>query len=107
MADTQTAPAGALTTTPTCLRATGATGPSLDPAQTVTCTATHTITQADLNNGSVADSAVATGTSPAGTAVFLVLAGLSLLALAHRRCSPQGRGGGEPSSRSYSSRITR
>ncbi len=180
VADTQTAPAGPLTTTPACLRATGATGPSLDPAQMVTCTATYTVTQADLNNGSVADSAVATGTSPAGTAVlapastvkvmamgtagsgnaaagsgtsaggsgddgstgnatsggatgatsargsggplaatglalrplldvavFLLVAGLSLLAVAQRRRCPQGRGGGEPSSRSYSSRITR
>ncbi len=60
--DTQTAPAAALTSGPTCPA--GAT--SMAPGASVTCTATYTVTQADLNNGSINDSATAAGTNPAG-----------------------------------------
>jgi uncharacterized repeat protein (TIGR01451 family) len=71
--DTQTAPAGSLTTGPTCSSlanptgtCSGATVASLAPGQSATFTATYTITQADINNGSVNDSAVGKGTSPGG-----------------------------------------
>jgi uncharacterized repeat protein (TIGR01451 family) len=67
--DAQTAPAGTLTTPLTCPGTTGATGPTLNAGQTVTCTASYVVTQADQSKGSVADSAVARGTSPAGTPV--------------------------------------
>jgi uncharacterized repeat protein (TIGR01451 family) len=73
--DTQTAPAGALTSGPTCVSLSSPTGAcsgsttTLAPGQSATFTATYTITQADLNNGSVSDSAVAIGTSPSNSAV--------------------------------------
>ncbi len=63
--DTQTAPAGALTTGPTCPA--GAT--SMAPGASVTCTATYTVTQADLNNGSIKDSATAAGKDPKNNTV--------------------------------------
>ncbi|SEA65022.1 DUF7507 domain-containing protein [Leifsonia sp. 21MFCrub1.1] len=43
--------------------------PSLEPGRSQVCTATYTVTQADVTNGAVADTATATGTSPAGVAV--------------------------------------
>ncbi len=73
--DTQAAPASALTTTPTCqslatpsATCTGATT-TLIPGQTATFTATYTVAQADLDNGSISDSATASGTPPTGPAV--------------------------------------
>jgi uncharacterized repeat protein (TIGR01451 family) len=63
VADTQVAPAGALTTGPTCPL------PTLAPAASETCTGTYTVTQADLNNGKVADTATATGKPPTGPPV--------------------------------------
>ena len=70
--DTQTAPAGSLTTGPTCSSLATPAGScsgsttSLVPGQSATFTATYTITQADLDNGRVDDSATATGTPPTG-----------------------------------------
>jgi len=75
VSDTGTAPAGALTSGPTCQAlstpagsCTGSTT-TLVPGQSATFTATYTITQADINNGSVADSATASGTPPSGPSV--------------------------------------
>jgi uncharacterized repeat protein (TIGR01451 family) len=73
--DTQTAPAGALTSGPTCQYLSGPTGTcsgsttTLAAGQAATFTGTYTLTQADLNNGSVSDSATASGTPPTGSAV--------------------------------------
>jgi len=73
--DTQSAPAGALTSGPTCQSLSGPTGTcsgsttTLVPGQSATFTGTYTITQADLNNGSVNDSATASGTPPTGPPV--------------------------------------
>lgn len=54
--DTQSAPAGALTAPPVCP------DPTLQPSGTETCTASYVVTLADLDHGSISDSAVATGT---------------------------------------------
>jgi uncharacterized repeat protein (TIGR01451 family) len=59
--DKQSAPAGSLTSGPTCPAAT------LAPGASEVCTATYTVTQTDLNNGSVSDSATASGTAPSGS----------------------------------------
>jgi List-Bact-rpt repeat protein/Big-like domain-containing protein/centrosomal CEP192-like protein/HYDIN/CFA65/VesB family protein len=73
--DTQTAPAGSLTSGPTCQSLSSPTGTcsgfttTLSPGQSATFTGTYTITQADLNNGSVNDSATASGTPPSGSPV--------------------------------------
>jgi uncharacterized repeat protein (TIGR01451 family) len=60
---TQTAPAGPLTPGPTCTSAT------LAPSAFETCTATYTVTQADIDNGTVNDSATASGDPPSGSPV--------------------------------------
>jgi uncharacterized repeat protein (TIGR01451 family) len=59
--DIQIAPAGPLTSGPTCPQPTLASGAS------ETCTGTYTVTQADVNNGKVNDTAVASGTPPGST----------------------------------------
>jgi predicted outer membrane repeat protein len=75
IADTQTAPAGALTSGPTCQSLSTPPGTcsgsttTLVSGQSATFTATYTITQADLDNGSVNDSATASGTPPSGPPV--------------------------------------
>jgi len=61
--DTQDLAGTKLTSGPTCPTAVLAAGAS------ETCTGTYTVTQANLTAGSVADSAVATGTSPTGKTV--------------------------------------
>ncbi|SDU92300.1 conserved repeat domain-containing protein [Microlunatus sagamiharensis] len=66
VADTMTAPATqANLVGPTC----PAGAASLAPGATVTCTATYTTTQADLDNGSIGNVATATGTSAGGGTV--------------------------------------
>ena len=73
--DTQTAPAGALTSGPTCSSLSGPAGlctgnsTTLAVGQSATFTATYTVTAADITNGSVKDSATATGTPPSGPVV--------------------------------------
>ena len=75
VSDTQTAPAGSLTSGPTCQSLSSPTGTcsgsttTLVSGQSATFTATYTITQADLDNGSVNDSATASGTPPTGSPV--------------------------------------
>ena len=70
--DTQTPPAGPLTTPPACQSLSSPAGvcsgatTSLAPGQTALFTATYTVTQTDVDRGSIADSATATGTSPGG-----------------------------------------
>lgn len=59
--DVQSAPAGALTNGPTCPSGSLAAGAAED------CTATYTVTQADLDNGSISDSATASGTPVSGS----------------------------------------
>ncbi len=72
--DTQTPPAGALATGPTCQTLASPTGTCtgsstpLAVGQSATFIATYTVTQADLDHGSINDSATATGTPPTGPA---------------------------------------
>ena len=42
---------------------------NIDPGNSITCTASHTITQLDLDSGSVTNTAYATGTGPGGNPV--------------------------------------
>jgi uncharacterized repeat protein (TIGR01451 family) len=56
-------PAASLTCVPTQPVAT------LAPSDTIVCTVSHTVTQADLDAGSIANTATATGTPPAGANV--------------------------------------
>ena len=61
--DTQTSPAGVLTTGPTCPQS------SLASHAFETCSATYTVSQADINHGSIVDSATASGTPTGGTVI--------------------------------------
>ena len=79
VADAQTPPAGTLTSGPTCVNLTnppgacfGSTVPTLAAGQVAHFTATYTVSQADMNHGSVADSATATGNAPSGTQVSAI-----------------------------------
>ena len=73
--DTQQPPAGSLTSGPTCQSLSSPTGTcsgsstSLAPGQSASFTATYMVTQADLDHGSINDSATATGTPPTGPSV--------------------------------------
>ncbi len=73
--DTQQPPAGGLASGPTCQSLSSPTGTcsgsstSLAPGQVATFTATYIVTQADLDHGSIHDSATATGTPPTGPSV--------------------------------------
>jgi uncharacterized repeat protein (TIGR01451 family) len=74
--DTQTPPAGSLTSGPTCVNLTNPAGPcsgstvaSLVPGQVAQFTASYMVSQADMDQGSVGDSATATGNAPSGTGV--------------------------------------
>jgi uncharacterized repeat protein (TIGR01451 family) len=53
---------------------------TLAPGQFTTCTATYTVTQADLDHGRVDDTATATGTPPSGSPVSSPPAGLTVTA---------------------------
>ena len=64
ISDTQTAPSSAANLSAiTCPQST------LAPGASEVCTATYTVTQSDLNHGSITDTAVATGLSPNGAPV--------------------------------------
>ena len=62
--DTQISPALALTSGPTCPSST------LAPGASETCTATYTVTQADLSQNQITNAAVVTGTPPSGPPVI-------------------------------------
>ena len=53
---------------------------TLAPGESTTCSGTYTVTQADLDNGSVADTAMARGTQPSGATVQSTPAPLSIAA---------------------------
>ena len=61
--DTQTAPAGPLTSAPTCPE------PLLAPNDSETCTGSYVSTQADIDHGAINDTATATGSPLTGPAV--------------------------------------
>ena len=76
VADIQTPPAGSLTSGPTCVSlsipegtCSGSTVATLAAHQRANFTATYVVTQVDMDHGSVADSATATGHAPSGTLV--------------------------------------
>ena len=70
--DTQEPPAGGLASGPTCQSLSSPAGTcsgsstSLAPGQSATFTATYIVTQADLDHGSINDSAIASGSPPSG-----------------------------------------
>ena len=76
VADTQTSPAGPLTNGPACVSLTNPTGTcsgstvaTLAAGQVAQFTASYEVSQADMDNGSIGDSATASGTAPSGAAV--------------------------------------
>ncbi len=73
LSDAQTPPAGNLTSGPSCSNlsnptgtCSGATVATLAAGQTANYVGTYTVTQADLDNGSINDTATATGKAPSG-----------------------------------------
>jgi uncharacterized repeat protein (TIGR01451 family) len=72
--DTQHAPAGKLSTGPSCPTSTLASGQSMN------CTGTYTVTQADIDHGSVADVATTTADPPQGTPIAYRTANLTVRA---------------------------
>jgi uncharacterized repeat protein (TIGR01451 family) len=75
VSDTQAAPAGSLDGPVTCPQTT------LAPGDSVTCTATYTVTQADIDNGGVSDTASASGSPPSGPAVTSPAVSLTVTAV--------------------------
>ncbi len=76
VADIQAPPAGSLASGPTCNNLTnpmgmcsGSTVATLAPGQIAQFAATYVVSQADMDQGSVADSATATASAPSGTGV--------------------------------------
>lgn len=59
--DVQQAPAGSLTSGPTCPQG------SLAPGGTMDCTASYTVTQADIDNGTITNTATVSGTPISGS----------------------------------------
>jgi uncharacterized repeat protein (TIGR01451 family) len=72
--DAQAPPAGPLDGPVTCPDTT------LAPGASTTCTAAYTVTQADINHGSVDDTATASGTPPSGPPVTSASAGVPVQA---------------------------
>lgn len=79
--DVPAAPAGALDAAPSCPATTVA------PGRTVTCTATYTVSQADVDHGTLADTATATAVDPTGASVGPVSDTLSIPVVAVARLS--------------------
>ncbi len=75
--DSQTAPASALASGPSCPSTT------LAPNAFETCTATYVVTQADLDNGSIADSATSSGQPPSGPPISSPPSGVTVKATQH------------------------
>ena len=76
VADSQTAPAGPLTSGPACVSLTnpmgtcsGSTVAMLAAGQVAQFSATYVVSQADMDNGSIGDSATASGAAPSGAGV--------------------------------------
>jgi Domain of unknown function DUF11 len=80
VADVQTAPASALTAAPACPSAT------LAPGASETCTATYTVTDADMRAGQISDTATARGTTPWSASIVSQPATATVRA---QRCPPQ------------------
>ena len=70
VADNPIAPAGPLTTGPTCNPANGSI--TLTPTSSVVCSGTYVVTQADLDNGSVNDTSTVTGSVVGGGLITAV-----------------------------------
>lgn len=100
--DTQEAPAGALTSGPTCPATTLAIGASMD------CTGTYTATAADVAHGSIKDSAVATadGASAGAAAGVHATSAPSVVTVAVVPAGPSVPAGGTGSTSSSDDALT-